>query len=43
MKGSGEGYVRESTESWGQNRNSKGGEEEDEDEEVEKQPFCLVA
>ena len=29
--------------SWGQNRNSKGGEEEDEDEEVEKQPFYLVA
>lgn len=37
MKGNGEGYVGESTESWVQKGNSKGGEEEDEDEEVEDQ------
>ncbi|KDO56574.1 hypothetical protein CISIN_1g016767mg [Citrus sinensis] len=42
MKGSGEGYVRESTESWGQNGNSKGDEEEeDEDGEVEEQTVAF--
>lgn len=34
MKGSDEVYVGESIGSWRQNRNSKGGEEEDEDEHV---------